>query len=70
MTPLGSSRTAGCCGPGGRRRDGGIFRNRPPALDRIGANAAMLAVAAGVLGWTVSAETAVLPALAQSSATC
>jgi PPP family 3-phenylpropionic acid transporter len=35
-----------------------------PLLDRIGANgAAMLAAAAGVLRWTASAETAVLPAL-------
>jgi PPP family 3-phenylpropionic acid transporter len=36
-----------------------------PLLDRLGTNgAAMLAAAAGVLRWTVSAETAALPALA------
>jgi PPP family 3-phenylpropionic acid transporter len=36
-----------------------------PLLDRLGPNgAAMLAAAAGVLRWTVSAETAALPALA------
>jgi len=36
-----------------------------PLLDRLGPNgAAMLAAAAGMLRWTVSAETAALPALA------
>jgi MFS transporter, PPP family, 3-phenylpropionic acid transporter len=36
-----------------------------PLLDRLGTNgAAMLAAAAGVLRWTISAETAALPALA------
>jgi hypothetical protein len=49
-------------------RDGRrIFAIGRPLLDRLGANgAALLAAAAGVLRWTLSAETAALPALALS----